>query len=74
VFTLPAAVAALAAGNRRRLYGLLFEAAAAAVREVAADRRHLGAAVGLLLVLDTWGRTCTTTRSARHRHRRRPIL
>jgi len=55
VFTLPAAVAELALLNRRRLYGLLFEAASAAVREVAADPRHLGAEVGLLLVLHTWG-------------------
>jgi hypothetical protein len=35
----------------------LFRAAAAAVREVAADPRHLGACPGLLLVLHTWGQT-----------------
>ena len=55
VFTLPAALAELALLNRRRLYGLLFEAASATVRVVAADRRHLGAEAGLLLVLHTWG-------------------
>jgi len=55
VFTLPAAVAELALASRRRLYGLLFATASATLREVAADPRHLGAAVGLLLVLHTWG-------------------
>jgi len=55
VFTLPAAVADLALANRRRLYGLLFEAASATLREVAADPRHLGAEIGTLLVLHTWG-------------------
>jgi hypothetical protein len=55
VFTLPAALAALALVNQRRLYGLLFAAAAATLRAVAADPRHLGAEVGTLLVLHTWG-------------------
>jgi Putative transposase len=39
------------------LYDLLFRAAAATLREVAADPRHLGACPGLLLVLHTWGQT-----------------
>jgi hypothetical protein len=57
VFTLPAEVAALARANPRLIYGLLFEAASQAVREVAADPRHLGAQVGLTAVLHTWGQT-----------------
>jgi len=58
VFTLPQEVAALAEvcwANRRPVYELLFRAASATVQAVAADRRHLGAQVGLLLVLHTWG-------------------
>ena len=55
VFTLPADVAALAAGNRAALYELLFEAASATLREVAANPNRLGAAVGVLMVLHTWG-------------------
>ena len=55
VFTLPAEVAAIALQNRRRLYNLLFRAAARTLREIAADPRHLGAAVGGLSVLHTWG-------------------
>ena len=55
VFTLPAEIAALALQNRRRLYGLLFRAAARTLREIAADPKHLGAAIGFLAVLHTWG-------------------
>jgi hypothetical protein len=55
VFTLPQEVAALPPSNRPVLYELLFQAASATVRKVAADPKHLGAQVGLLLVLHTWG-------------------
>jgi hypothetical protein len=55
VFTLPAAVAGLALANPRALYGLLFQAAWETLRAVAADPRHLGALVGALGVLHTWG-------------------
>jgi hypothetical protein len=55
VFTLPPAVAQVVWQNRRRGYTWLFRAATEALREVAADPRHLGAQVGLLAVLHTWG-------------------
>jgi hypothetical protein len=55
VFTLPQAVAALALANPVTVYGLLFRAAQEALREVAADPKHLGAQVGVLAVLHTWG-------------------
>src|SRR3954470_190331 len=55
VFTLPAEVAELARDNPRLIYSLLFEAASEAVREVAADPKHLGAQVGLAAVLPPWG-------------------
>jgi hypothetical protein len=57
VFTLPQEVAELARDNPRLIYGLLFEAAAESVRQVAADPRYLGAQVGLTAVLHTWGQT-----------------
>jgi hypothetical protein len=57
VFTLPAEVAELARHDPRLISSLLFEAACATVREVAADPRHLGAQVGLTAVLHTWGQT-----------------
>ena len=55
VFTLPAEVAELALTNRTAMYELLFEAASATLREVAANPKRLGAAVGVLMVLHTWG-------------------
>ncbi len=55
VFTLPAALNPIALRNPRVVYGLLFQAAAATLRQVAADPKHLGAEIGFLAVLHTWG-------------------
>jgi Putative transposase/Transposase zinc-binding domain len=55
VFTLPAAVATLVWQNRRVGYTLLFQAVHETLREVAAQPKYLGAQVGLLAVLHTWG-------------------
>jgi hypothetical protein len=55
VFTLPAAVADLALANPAVVYDLLMRSAAAALREVAANPKRLGAVVGVLMVLHTWG-------------------
>ena len=57
VFTLPDEVSALALQNRRLCYGLLFRAAAATLRTIAADPAHLGAEIGFLAVLHTWSQT-----------------
>jgi hypothetical protein len=55
VFTLPAAVADLARANPAVLYDLLMRSAAATLHEVAANPQRLGAVVGVLMVLHTWG-------------------
>jgi hypothetical protein len=55
VFTLPDQLGAVALANPAVVYDLLMRSAAATLREVAANPRHLGAAVGVLLVLHTWG-------------------
>jgi hypothetical protein len=55
VFTLPGALGPLALHNPREVYGLLMRAAAETLLEVAADPIHLGAEVGVLAVLHTWG-------------------
>jgi hypothetical protein len=55
VFTLPQEVGALALQNRTLLYGLLFRCASETLLEVAADPRHLGARIGFLAILHTWG-------------------
>jgi len=59
VFTLPSAVGPLALQNPRRVYAALFRAAAESLGELAADPKHLGAAIGFLMVLHTWGQTLT---------------
>ncbi len=55
VFTLPRELAPLVFHNKKLLYGLLFRASSATLLEVAADPRHLGAEIGFLSVLHTWG-------------------
>jgi hypothetical protein len=57
VFTLPAGVAEIAFQNKAVIYAILFRAAAETVRVIAADPKHLGAEVGMLSVLHTWGQT-----------------
>jgi len=55
VFKLPAVIGAMAYRNKAKVYGLLFKAAAEALTAIAADRRHLGAEIGVIAVLHTWG-------------------
>ena len=59
VFTLPAPVARIAYYNKSLIYGLLFEIAAEALTTIAADPKHLGARIGVTLVLHTWGSALT---------------
>ena len=59
VFTLPAPISAIAYTNKAVLYGLLFEVAAETLRTIAADPKHLGAQIGVTLVLHTWGSALT---------------
>jgi ribosomal protein L37AE/L43A len=59
VFTLPGALGPVALGNPRAVYGLLMRAAAKTLLEVAANPKHLGAEVGVLSVLHTWGQNLT---------------
>jgi hypothetical protein len=55
VFTLPAELSNLALANPAVLYDLLMRSAAATLRDVAANPKRLGATVGVLMVLHTWG-------------------
>jgi Putative transposase/Transposase zinc-binding domain len=57
VFTLPHLLAPLAVQNKTLVYGLLFRAAAQTLLQIAADPKHLGADIGFLAVLHTWGQT-----------------
>jgi Putative transposase/Transposase zinc-binding domain len=55
VFTLPHQLSTLFLQNKRLLYDLLFRASAETLLEVALDPKHLGAHIGFLAVLHTWG-------------------
>jgi hypothetical protein len=57
VFTLPHELAPLAYQNKRVIYDLLFKASAASLLELADNPKHLGAEIGFLSVLHTWGQT-----------------
>jgi Putative transposase/Transposase zinc-binding domain len=59
VFTLPAPIADIAYQNKAVIYDLLFKAAAETVLTIAADPKHLGAQVGVIAVLHTWGSALT---------------
>jgi hypothetical protein len=59
VFTLPAAIGAIAFHNKALVYDLLFRTAAETLTTIAADPKHLGARIGLTAVLHTWGSALT---------------
>jgi hypothetical protein len=55
VFTLPDTFNSLALGNKRVVYNVLFDAVAQTLLQVADNPKHLGARIGFLAVLHTWG-------------------
>jgi hypothetical protein len=55
VFTMPDEIATIAFQNQVVVYNMLFRAAAETLHTIAADPRHLGADIGFLAVLHTWG-------------------
>jgi Putative transposase/Transposase zinc-binding domain len=57
VFTLPHVLAPLALQNKALVYALLFRAVAETLLQIAADPQHLGAKIGFMAVLHTWGQT-----------------
>lgn len=59
VFTLPHELNALAQGNPRTIYQLLFDSAAATLLEFGQNARWLGGTIGVTAVLHTWGQTLT---------------
>jgi hypothetical protein len=55
VFTLPHGLNALAQGNPRVIYTLLFKAAAETLQTFGRDPKWLGGELGITMVLHTWG-------------------
>jgi len=59
VFTLPSAIGDIAYQNKAVIYKLLFKASAETMLTIAADPKHLGARIGMISVLHTWGSAMT---------------
>jgi predicted Zn-ribbon and HTH transcriptional regulator len=59
VFTIPAALADIAYQNKAVMYDILFKASARTLTTIAGDDKHLGAHVGMISVLHTWGSAMT---------------
>jgi hypothetical protein len=59
VFTLPAPIADIAYTNKAVIYDALFKAASETLLTIAADKKHLGAKIGITMVLHTWGSALT---------------
>jgi hypothetical protein len=58
VYTLPREITDIAYQNKAAIYDLLFKASAETTLKIAATRRHLGARIGFMSVLLTWGSAC----------------
>jgi hypothetical protein len=67
VFSLPAQIADIAYQNKAAIYDILFKASAETLITIAADPRHLGARIGVLSVLHTWGSALTQNPHSRYR-------
>jgi len=63
IFSVPHDLISLMWQNKRLLFSLLFQSAGSALLEVAADPKRLGAEIGFLCILHTWGQTLN-----RHSH------
>jgi hypothetical protein len=55
VFTVPQEVAAIAYQNKSVVYNNLFHATSETLRTIAGDPKHLGAQIGFIAILHTWG-------------------
>ena len=67
VYTLPAEIGDIAYQNKAVIYDLLFKASAETTLTIAADPKHLGARIGFISVLHTWGSALTQNPHSRYR-------
>ena len=67
VFSLPGKIADIAYQNKAAVYDILFKASAETMLTIAADPKHLGARIGILSVLHTWGSALTQNPHSRYR-------
>ena len=59
VFTIPRQLSLLALENKKVFYDILFRTASQTLLRIGKDRKHLGAQLGFMAVLHTWGQTLT---------------
>ena len=59
VFSLPSELDVIALQNQKVIYNILFRASSETLKELAADPKYLGAEIGAISVLHTWGQTLT---------------
>ena len=59
MFTLPPRIGSIAFQNKAVIYDLLFKASAETLLTIAADPKRLGAKLGMIWVLHTWGSAMT---------------
>jgi hypothetical protein len=57
VFTIPDQLSQLGLQNKKVVYNIVFRATSETLQRIAADPKHLGAQIGFLAVLHTWGQT-----------------
>lgn len=57
VFTLPHELTRLAFQNKQRIYELILRSAGESLSTIAADPKHIGAEIGVLAILHTWGQS-----------------
>lgn len=55
IFTLPDCFSSMALQNKSVIYNILFRAASQSMLTIAADPKHLGAEIGFIALLHTWG-------------------
>lgn len=55
VFTLPEELNPVIYSNQKLLYDVLYRSASETLEELAADSKHLGAEIGYISILHTWG-------------------
>ena len=55
VFTLPGEIGDIAYQNKAVVYDLLFKGSSETLLRIAADPKHLGAQIGFIAILHTWG-------------------
>ena len=57
VMTIPSELYGIAYQNQEKVYKILFKATAETLEELAEDKKYLGAQIGFMEVLHTWGQT-----------------